>query len=214
VPLPDAFVRLDLHDDSAVVAPTDASGVYELEIPRVPDFFAISASREGYVPTTANMSAATVAGSILSVDIRLRPINIGVVAVESVPDVHHLGNDRFTGAINSRFQKRSEGRVFNASFELSSDQAPPYVSACRITLLAKGVQCPHRLWINNVLIDERLSESPADGSFGEFTAGFDVNLLRPGTNTLQIEAVRCRGDLDDFEFVNVRIIIQEVDADI
>ena len=55
------------------------------------------------------------------------------------------------------------------------------------------------------MLPQRLDSSPEDGSFGEFTAEFDPALLHEGINTLEIQGVRCRGDVDDFEFVNIQL---------
>ena len=50
-----------------------------------------------------------------------------------------------------------------------------------------------------------LNRTPPDGSFGTFIAAFDPALLREGVNRLEIRAVACNGDLDDFEFINLQI---------
>jgi hypothetical protein len=47
--------------------------------------------------------------------------------------------------------------------------------------------------------------SPHDGSFGEFSMPFDPAWLHEGTNTIEIHSTSCRGDLDDFEFVNLQV---------
>ena len=72
-------------------------------------------------------------------------------------------------------------------------------------MMTKGVQCPHAIQINGHTIDAALSKSPRDGSFGEFSAGFDPDLLRAGDNSIEITTVDCAGDLDDYEFVNLQI---------
>ena len=72
-------------------------------------------------------------------------------------------------------------------------------------MMAKGVQCPHEIRSNGHTIDAALAKSPRDGSFGEFSAGFDPDLLRAGDNSIEITTVDCAGDLDDYEFVNLQI---------
>jgi hypothetical protein len=90
-------------------------------------------------------------------------------------------------------------------FELGEDRVLGYYRYAEISLLAKGVQMEHPMYINGDRLGERLDNSPRDGSFGEFQARFDADLLQPGTNTFEIRA-RSRGDdVDDFEFVNVQI---------
>jgi hypothetical protein len=173
--------------------------------PEVPDFFALSASLDGYVPSTANVDSAMVQGTTLAVDFQLTPQDLKTVAMEPVPDVHHLGDDNFDGTINSQFQKKSEGSQYATEFELSEAQLPPYFNEAEITLLAKGVQRAHKIRINGVVLDDRLDDAPSDGSFGEFRAPFDIDILRPGTNTFEVIARPSTSDIDDFEFVNIQI---------
>ena len=71
--------------------------------------------------------------------------------------------------------------------------------------MVKGVQRAHSLFINGTLLDTKLDDAPDDGSFGEFRARFDLQLLRPGTNTVDLVAKPSSSDIDDFEFVNVQI---------
>jgi len=203
--LPGAAVRLVLPDRSAVSVTTGTDGGYSLQAPEVPDFFALSASMDGYIPSTANVDSAMILGTTLAVDFQLAPENLAMVAIEPVPDVHHLGDDNFDGRINSQFQKTSEGSRFVAQFELVDAQLPPHFNKAEVALLAKGVQRSHKILINGIVLDNRLDDAPSDGSFGEFIAPFDASLLRLGTNTFEIIARPSSSDIDDFEFVNVRI---------
>ncbi len=203
--LPGAAVRLDLPDRSPVSVTTGADGGFVLPAPEVPDFFALSASMEGFVPETANVESARLKGTTLALDFQLRPDSREMVAIESVPEVHHLGDDNFEGVINSQFQRSSEGSEFSAAFELTQGQLPPHFNTAEVWLLAKGVQRRHRIRINGEVLDTRLDDAPEDGGFGEFTAPFDASLLREGTNTFEIIAAPSSSDIDDFEFVNVRI---------
>ena len=205
-PLPDVMVRLVLPSNDTVIAMTDEDGLYRLDVPPAPDFFALSASLEGHVPETLNIPAEELTTrGMLDVDFELRPMSEFVIPIEEDPDVHHLGNDRFTGRINSQFQRPSEGKRFRAKFEITEAQLQAEYSYAEIWLLAKGVQCPHPIRLNGRLLKERLDVSPRDGSFGEFSVEFDPKRLIPGTNRIKITAKACRGDLDDFEFVNVQI---------
>jgi len=206
--IPGATVRLDMPDRSLVSAQTARDGSYLLLAPEVPDHFALSAFAEGYVPSSANVASAEVKGTTLTLDFELDPQSRDLVAIESTPGVHHLGDDNFDGRINSQFQKKSEGSVYTASFELRPMQVPPHVRAAEVRLLAKGVQRSHKIRINGTVLEERLDDAPSDGSFGEFVASFDPSLLAAGTNTFEIIAKPSRTDIDDFEFVNVRIWLQ------
>ena len=124
---------------------------------------------------------------------------------ETDPDVHHLGDNRFDGAINSQFQKESEGTSYTTSFIVTDDQLPPRFKHAEVVLLARGVQRKHKIVINGTTLDVRLDEAPDDGSFGEFVAPFDASLLRVGINEIQIIARPSKTDVDDFEFVNIRV---------
>src|SRR5262249_30607377 len=139
----------------------------------------------GYTPQSLNVPTARLPTGGLVRNFELTPATQRVVTVEAIPDVHHLGNDRFDGEINSQFQKHSEGDSFEAPFELSASQLAGVESA-ELVLMAKGVQCPHKIRINGELLARRMRRSPADGSFGEMTLPFDASVLHEGSNTIQI----------------------------
>ncbi len=204
-PIAGAAVRIDLPDSPSVVAISGPEGWYTLPAPQVPDHFALSASRAGYLPGAADVPAARLRGRELTQDFQLEPHSESVVALESEPIVHHLGNDRWDGRINSQFQKSAEGRSFTAEFELTAAQLAADFDQAAVQFLAKGVQCPHKILINDQLLEQRVAQSPSDGSFGEFVVPFDATLLVEGPNFIKFRAVTCQGDLDDFEFINVRI---------
>lgn len=204
-PLPGATIRLVLPDDKTVIVTADETGRYAMIVPPVPDFFALSASLEGYVPESVNINAAELTHKSLTADFVLQPENELIIAIEDEPTVHHLGNDRFEGRINSQFQNPSEGKVFRATFHVSKEQLQRKYAFAEISLLAKGVQCPHKIRINNRLVKKRLRSSPRNGQFGKYTARFDPGWLKFGRNKISITARSCRGDLDDFEFVNIQI---------
>ena len=86
--------------------------------------------------------------------------------IEAVPEIHHLGDDRFEGRMNSAFRKTAEGSVFMAEFGLDRNQLPPNLNSPEVAILVKGVQLRHAVLINGMLPDARLSHSPSDGSFG------------------------------------------------
>lgn len=207
MPLPGAIVQLVLADEQTISVEAGSQGEYELAVPHAPDNFALSASSEGHVPLTTNIAKLSLGGRPLDVDFRLEPKSEFIVATEERPDVHHLGNDRFEGRINSQFQKNSEGRTFRTRFVLTQAQLATRHRRGEIKLMVKGVQCPHQIRLNGRLLDTRLDNAPRDGSFGEFTAEFDPAWLAEGVNRLKIRGVECSGDLDDFEFVNIRICL-------
>ncbi|RJP42039.1 MAG: hypothetical protein C4547_01025 [Phycisphaerales bacterium] len=207
-PLVGAEVRLDLPDRPTVTARTDRQGDYVMFAPRTPDFFAVSAVKDGFVPKSANVPAAQLEGTTLTLDFALAPRSENVVAVEEEPELHHLGNNRFEGRINSQFQKRAEGSEYAGAFELSRTQTPPQIKRAEVRMLVKGVQCPTQIRINGELLEQRIDGAPQDGSFGEFRAAFDPHLLRRGANMISVRTISCRGDLDDMEFVNVQLWLE------
>ena len=204
-PIYGATVFLDLETGDRSSALTGPQGRYRLYAPELPDFFALSASADGFIPITANVASDDIRGTTWAQDFTLSPKDENVIVVEPVPEVHHLGNDQFTGSVNSQFQKDSEGEVFTTGFEMPAGVTRSTAATAEVRMLAKGVQCPHDIVINGVTLEERVPLSPRDGSFAEIRAAFDPAILTPGSNRVTIQAVRCRGDLDDFEFVNLQI---------
>lgn len=202
-PLAGVRLRVDLPDALPLIALTDADGAYELAIPQMPDFFAMTASTVGYSPGSLNISSADLRGRSIVRNYDLKPMNEDIVALEEQPEVRHLGNDAWEGAINSQFQRRSEGRRYRATFMLNARQAAS--RSPRVWVLVKGVQCPMNILINGTTLEHDYVESPADGSFGVFEIPFNPRLLVEGENVFEIRGVSCRGDLDDFEFVNAQI---------
>ena len=206
-PLPGAVIRVDRTEGLPLTATANASGRYVLITPDLPDFFAVSVSHDGYVPDAVNVASDELGRGTVTRDFHLDPMRDDVIAIEAVPEVHHLGNDRFDGRINSRFQRKAEGTIYRAQFELAADQLPPYVQRAQIVLMVKGAQVRNEIRINGNLLERFLDTAPRDGSFGEFLAEFPADWLHEGANTLRIKSVR-GGDLDDFEFVNVRILLK------
>jgi hypothetical protein len=203
-PVTGATVRLSL-DAPDVTATTDQEGRYGLTAPDVPDHFALSAFAEGFVPATAALDRDQLDDGRLEVNFHLDRINDAVVVIEAEPQVHHLGDDRFDGPINSQFQKKSEGAHYFTTFTMTESQLAAAAGRGEIVLLAKGVQRQHRIVINGATLEQRLNQAPEDGSFGEFAAEFEASLLHAGANTLEVVAAPSSSDIDDFEFVNIRI---------
>ena len=200
-----ATIRLDLPDRPPVMIVTGPDGTYHLLAPEVPDHFALSASRAGFLPSSANVESAKLEGTTFAVDFQLRPKDDRLIALEADPEVHHLGDNDFSGAINSQFQRESEGAFYERDFVLSASQLAVDLEEAELTLLAKGVQRSHRIRINGVLLDQRLDSAPDDGSFGEFVTRFDPEILVVGKNEFEIIAKPSNSDIDDFEFVNIQI---------
>ncbi|MCB9840156.1 MAG: PD40 domain-containing protein [Phycisphaeraceae bacterium] len=210
-PIQHARVRLDVTDGPPATARTDARGRYELVVPRgIPNNVAVSVAARGYTPASINVPADDIAraerrGRPLERDFELSPLDWAVVAIEDDPEVHHLGNDEFTGQINSQFQRSSEGLVWTREFSLAGGQIGAAIRAAELVLLAKGAQADNPIRINGRMVAGRIVDTPRDGSFGEMVFPFPTDWLREGANTIEIRSVRGSNDLDDFEFVNVRV---------
>ncbi len=205
-PIEGARVRLDLPGGDSMVVRTGPDGAYALHPPSLPEHIAVTATRRGYTPGSIGLPAAELSGGLRH-DFRLVPAERTTIALETDPQVHHLGDGEFEGQINSQFQKPCEGRVYEAAFRLTEPQAAAAGGRgeAEVLLLAKGLQGVNEIRINGNLLDDRFTGSPADGSFGAFRARFPAEWLRAGDNTLGITSVRGAHDFDDFEFVNPRI---------
>lgn len=204
-PLAGALVRVDLAGTDPVLTRTDDNGAYELLLPEVPDNVAVSAARAGYLPESKNLRVFRGDGNVHRLDFELGENTERVIAIESNPVVHHLGNDKFEGSVNSQFQRPSEGILFRADFDVARDQYPEQAGVAVVTFLAKGIQCEPQIRLNGHLITEGLTVSPADGSFAPVKVAFDPAWLRVGRNVITVSAVVCVNDLDDFEFVNLQV---------
>lgn len=217
-PISSARIRLDLPDADPIVARSNARGQYRLRVPPgIPDNVAISAVAAGYTPASINVSVEEIEraesrGGALTRDFDLTPLAWDVIPIEPDPQVHHLGNNEFEGAINSQFQRDSEGLVYEATFTLDANQTGSSIRSAELLVLAKGAQANNPIRINGRELEGFIVETPRDGSFGELVFRVPPRWLRAGQNTIQIESVRGSNDLDDFEFVNPRIRLRPSQA--
>ncbi|OQX21412.1 MAG: hypothetical protein BWK80_33575, partial [Desulfobacteraceae bacterium IS3] len=224
-PISGATVHLDIPGHSIEIL-TDAEGEYFIEVPSLGDFCLISAGKEGYVPATANISKKLLDGvDTLVMNFKLDAAeqpDKTVVILEIVPEVHHLGDDKHSGSVNSQFQKLSEGITFEGEFSLTADQlscsnddsAPSETRseteggfAAEIRLVAKGAQEDDEVRINGNLLDTFINNSPEDGSFGEVVLPVNASYLHEGSNTLSITSIDGGQTFDDFEFANMLIYL-------
>lgn len=207
-PLRGATVRLDIPGSSIEVM-TDINGYYSITIPSLGDYFLLSVGKSGYVPQTANIRKNEVSlPGLLIKNFELDVAQGNVLILEIVPEVHHLGDDNFTGTANSQFQQVSEGIVFEKEFITHANQLPPNYSRAEIHITAKGVETKNEVYINNVFMDF-LDRSPSDGSFGLSILPIDISNLSNGQNTLKIVSIDDGRTFDDFEFANVLIYLYQ-----
>lgn len=207
-PLFGSRVKVELIADTlfnAVVDDlTDENGAYALCVPSelIPENFLISASSGGYVPSVINQTKSD--SEQINVDFSLVPLTDGVIVIEIDPVLHHLGDDRFSGTINSQFQRIAEGLEYTAVFSLT--EAQRNAQAAQLTLFAKGLQYENTISINGELVGF-LNNSPSDGSFGlvSIPVSTEVFLSDQELQTLTITSEFAIVDFDDFEFANVLI---------
>lgn len=211
LPQAGALVRFDRSPDAPIEATSGADGTYVLFAPKeVPKFFALSASLAGYIPETANIETATLTGTTLFLDFELQRERLDTIPIELVPVVHHLGDDSFGGVINSQFQKSSEGPEFVTTFSLTADQLAPDFNSATLVGFAKGTQSPINDIVVNGLVIGSLCCAPTDGSFGTFELSIPFEILAKGTNVFLLRSgvtASNPNDIDDFEFVNVQILL-------
>ena len=206
-----ASVRLDHEKSADVRVFTDDLGRFVLPFGEIPENAALTASHSGYTPHAVNIVESDSARRE-PVRIELSPINADIIAFEEEPEVHHLGNDEFSGRINSQFQRRTEGTRLAMRFTIPPERHTAGFSAAEFRLVTKGSQLENRVFLNGDRIGV-LAESPGDGSFGEQAILAPIDRLQPGENVLEIRAVKRRDtDIDDFEFVNVRLVFDPKNA--
>jgi hypothetical protein len=214
LPITGATVRLDLSASEPISVTTDDEGQYVLAVPEIPEFIALSASMEAYAPESVNVPASALKQGVVTRDFELAPERRDIIVLEQDPDVHHLGDDEYTGRINSQFQKLSEGRYYIATFHVPADTLVGAGEYASIELLARGTQRDNEIRINDRLVGRGLNRAPRDGSYGPFEARFPASWLEEGVNFIEIRSVYRGSDLDDFEFVNIRIRLpDEEDAE-
>lgn len=211
-----AEVRLDTEDDRTVVGRTDEGGWYVIVGPDGPDYVAITAVHPEYEPASENVRAARRDEAVVRRDFELMPERSDMIAIEEVPEVRHVGDDSFSGRVNSRFQRPSEGPSVTLEFEVDPEwliAARDAGGTVRLVVLARGCQRDNPVEINGRRIRRGLSDSPSDGRFGEVRRSFRASMLRPGRNTITIRSAASGigSDIDDFEFVNPRIERGDVD---
>ena len=204
-PIAGATVRLDLAAEDDAMATTKPDGSFGLSFQQMPDNAAVTATMPGYAPGALNISATQI-DTGKRVTIRLSKIDPFLITLESQPEVHHLGDDAFTGRINSQFQRASEGLSLRFTFALDEGHTRLPARGVELRVFAKGTQLNNPVLVNGTRIAV-FDDSPSDGSFGEQRFAVPVGLLQLGENTVEFRSVDSRGtDHDDYEFVNPRIV--------
>ncbi|MFI4883210.1 MAG: hypothetical protein ACIAQU_11560, partial [Phycisphaerales bacterium JB064] len=205
-PIAGAQVRLDLEGADDLTDRTADDGTFVLGFDQIPDNAALTAAHEGYTPGAINIAQRDLDIG-RRVVVRLSPIDPHVIVMEPEPEVHHLGNDEFSGRINSQFQRRSEGLVLQIPFEMTREHSVLPLRGAELRVFVKGTQAPNPVRVNGRQI-ATLAQSPNDGSFGEQVITIPSGVLRMGRNILELESIARPGsDKDDYEFVNPRVVL-------
>ena len=187
---------------------TDANGYYisrmdedEFSKYSTDESLIIYASKEGYIPITKGISINKY--DIFEIDFELKKIPENIVVVEIDPTLHHLGDDSYSGSVNSKFQKNTEGLAFEKNFNVSTKQAA--CSEALLTFYGKGIQNGGRLYMN--ASGWNIGEGPSSGEFTRYAIPLDNSDYNVGENTIRIESYAGgnSSDYDDFEFNNIQI---------
>ncbi len=211
-PVENALVEV-YADDEKFSTNTISDGTYAMSVPVsvLPEFFAASASKTGYIPATQTIEKPDT--DLITIDFVLEPIGSQtIVTIEQ--DLHHLGDDTWQPAqINSQFQRASEGLSMDFTFEATGEHTT--FSQGIITFKAKGaggqgtMDEKTELALNNQTPIE-LPASSSDGSFSDYFFVINPSDLIIGTNTLTLSSGRfpSTGSWDDFEFINILLELQ------
>ena len=170
---------------------------------QIPDSFLILASDAQYVPDVRNITKISDKYEYVA-DFSMKKISPDTVILEIEPALHHLGNDFYSGAINSQFQAKEEGITYTKTFEVTDFHLS--FSNADIVLVAKGLELDNTIYINGNQIGY-LNSSPSDGSFVTLSWASATGILSKGSNVLKITSGQFseNTDYDDFEFTNIII---------
>ena len=209
-PIADATVTLSSVDGD-FSATTGSDGAFNLSFDSnsVPANSAFTIYKSGYIPSAQALNTGS--GSVLNFgSVNIEAISPEVVVLELTPDLHHLGDNFFSGSSNSSFQKSAEGTSFSRNFSLSSAQIG--ATSASITLLAKGLQDNNEVRVNGSLVGY-LNSSPSNGSFGTVTfSNLSMGMFVAGSNTLTVSSQTNGSDYDDFEFTNILLRFAGIDS--
>lgn len=211
-PVSGATVAVEL--DRVYSTTSDANGRFTLKTPRdyrYPEYFAGYTQKSGHMPGQIffRYQSGNLASSASGASVRTPVATAEDVFLPAGVSVVHLGDDNFGGAVNSQFQKRAQGIVWEDFFNL-----PTPTSQVCVSFFAKGVETGSRL-DNAVSIsnDGRpgtfqvldLSDSPSDGSYRDQTHCFSLSGYQTGDRVRVAinSGANTGGDYDDFEFVGV-----------
>jgi len=218
-PISGALLRIEIiqnqfAQEGIVQTRSDSDGMYTLhfDLGSLPGSFAMSVATTGYIPQAIFFQKDSMLDGTLynERDIAMQPLLTTTVVIEPEPILHHLGDNKFGGPLNSQFQRTSEGIRYERVFRLTQSQVDH--ESFILTMNIKGVDSNTKtaLQIN----EGTIIDIPTTDSFGNFSPvgfrGFVQDHLRVGENVLYIESgfKSESDDYDDIEFINPLINFQ------
>jgi hypothetical protein len=197
---------------------TDANGNCELNLPATEvagvAFPAASVEGPGYEPQTILCSKLQ-GGQTCANDVQLIPLAESVSIPVGGGIVMHLGDDQFEGAVNSQFQKKTDGAELSFVIDDWAAKVRAGYTKATVYLDAKGWQsnlCENLVTLagDGGTVTLPGGNSPADGYWGGGKlVPFEFPIDQVGTQRaeVRISAGACSGttDLDDFEINRLHV---------
>jgi hypothetical protein len=195
--------------DKSIVANSSGASIdltgnnYLMYLPYyLPDNIAVSVNAGEYLPAVMNVvidSSLERAGKYQMVNFNLISISDKTIVIDN--QLHHLGTNTYSGAVNSQFQLSAEGLQYSKSFMVNKQQLQSPKAFLVIT--SKGAQNQNPMTLNGQALGA-LCYSPGNGSFGTLQWEFDMSLLKEGLNQIVVNS-EFNVNYDDFEFINMMI---------
>ena len=186
---------------------TDAEGKYRIEVPSedliATGFMSLNLYHPEYEPQTVTYEAPLAEYSVHGTNDVSSEMEKCDNCLEVFNARHseliHLGDNNFSGSINSQFQKASDGIEY--SFDIANSNNTN--TKLKIGFDAKGLQPNEERVSARVIFGQQTIElemSPTDGSYAEYELEFENEL---GVETIKFITSDPRpsdGDVDDWEF--------------
>jgi len=199
-------------DNNRYSTTTDAYGIYEIVVPHeeLPSegYLSISVVADGYKPHNLTYESRNIDSGTYGAgdDILMSPCpNCLDINGEKSSELVHLGDDQYAGAANSQFQKSTDG--LEMSFQIRNSAEYPKI---KLTFEAKGLQPSHfdlgsSVIFGNGEIEEFVTDSPEDGSYGSYSFTVDNSALVQTITFKTRDHGTPGSDYDDWEFTCLHI---------
>jgi hypothetical protein len=208
-PLSSAVITLTLPEEN-ITTTTDENGNYSFKVEgTIPSTIALTASLTSYSNSAVNIY--TTDKNEFSNNFVLSEGSSNVIEIDNA--LHHLGDDTYSGNVNSQFQAITEGIEYIKEFEV--DNLFLQNGQVTLELFVKGSQdstnegFPNTISLNDVVVGS-LGDSPVDGSFEKISVNFPISYLNEGSNSIKIISVE-GNTYDDFEFTTIKVTANAID---